>query len=491
MKKVRIFISMLALAGWSNFSNAQQAGTIDPSFIPASGLETTVTASALQADGKIITGGNFSKGIERLNTDGSIDNMFSVGTGTDATVLAIALQNDGKIIIGGCFNSYNGTNTGKIARLNPDGTLDPTFMAGTGILQTGAWAFGNFPAAAIHSIALQPDGKIIIGGSFDFYNGTAIYNLARLNANGTLDTTLIAEKLGAHGTVWSLAIQNDNKIIIGVGFYSTRCGSYSGNVIRLNTCGAVDSTFKGYVCGSLVKAIALQNDGKIIIGGNFWGYHNDIVQTYTDGIVRLNTDGKRDASFLLNQIETTYSIDVNTIVIQNDGKILVGAGTPVSYSNGAANLIFRLNNNGTVDNTFNRGEGTTGAIDIYTISLQSDGKIIIGGNFTTYDEISGNGILRLNGSELLSGEHSLSAEKEEAFIFPNPSSGTFNLELPENMEGAIISITDVFGKEIYYSTVDTQQTLLNMDITNQPAGAYTIHVILKDRQYRNKMIVQK
>src|SRR5207248_1147872 len=141
-------------------------------------------ALAIQPDGRILMGGSFSvyngttrNSIARLNTDGSLDTTFTVGTGANNAVFAIAIQVDGRIVIGAHFTSFNGTARNRITRLNSDGSLDTTFNIGTGA------------NSAVRAIAVQPDGRILIGGQFTTYNGTARNNIARLNADGSLDTT--------------------------------------------------------------------------------------------------------------------------------------------------------------------------------------------------------------------------------------------------------------------------------------------------------------
>ncbi len=148
------------------------------------GANGAVYTTILQPDGKILIGGQFTtyngitaNRIARLNTDGTLDTTFTVGTGADSSVNTITLQPDGKILIGGAFTTYNGTTVNHVARLNADGTLDTTFVTGTGT------------NGSVFTIALQPDGKILIGGWFTTYNGTTANYIARLNTDGTLDTT--------------------------------------------------------------------------------------------------------------------------------------------------------------------------------------------------------------------------------------------------------------------------------------------------------------
>ncbi len=368
-------------------------GSLDAIFNPGTGPSNLVSTTAVQADGKIIIVGGFTtfngisrNHIARLNADGSLDATFNPGTGANSTVSTTALQLDGKIIIGGEFTSYNSTSRNKIARLNADGSLDATFNPGTG------------PNESVWTTAVQADDKIIIGGVFTTYNGTSRRHIARLNANGTLEESF-NPVLGANGWVYTIALQADGKIIIGGSF--TSCNGTQRNCIaRLNGDGSLDATFNiGAGANGTVQTIALQADGKIIIGGNFTSYNG----TSRNKIARLNADGGLDTSFNSGsgiglQLNGT-STHVGSTAIQPDGKIIIG-GRFSSYNGIVRRHIARLNDNGSLDQTFNpgiEGEESFGyAVYVENLLLQPDNKIIIGGVFNSLNGISRSGIARLN-----------------------------------------------------------------------------------------------
>jgi uncharacterized delta-60 repeat protein len=198
-----------ALAATCLIGTAQD-GSNDPTFNPTDigfgngdGAYNDILCTAVQADGKIIIGGEFisyngtgRNRIARLNADGSLDTGFDPGTGANGIIQSTTIQADGKIIIGGEFTSYNGTGRNYIARVNADGSLDTGFNPVTGA------------SGAIRSTAVRSDGKIIIGGSFTSYNGTGRNNIARLNADGSLDTGF-DPGTGANDIIWSTAVQSD------------------------------------------------------------------------------------------------------------------------------------------------------------------------------------------------------------------------------------------------------------------------------------------
>jgi len=188
-----------------------------------------------------------------LNADGSLDTDFNPSVGGHH-VSTSAVQADGKIIIGGDFTTVNGTSRNRIARLNTDGSLDTSFNSGA----------NNY----VETITVQADGKIIIGGQFSAFNGTARNGIARLNADGTLDTSFNPGS-GANSYVYTSAVQADGKIIIG-GYFTTFNGTAHNRIARLNTDGSIDASFNpGSGANASVITSAVQADGKIIIGGGF------------------------------------------------------------------------------------------------------------------------------------------------------------------------------------------------------------------------------
>ena len=309
-------------------------------------------------------------------------NFNTGGAGPNGILDSVAVQTDGKIIIAGSFTTYNGVARGYVARLNTDGTLDTTF------LNTGAGA-----NAAIKAIAIQSDGKILLGGTFTTYNGTARGRIARVNTDGSLDTTFLNTGAGASSWVTSMAIQPDGKIIIG-GDFGTYNGTSRLRIARLNTDGSLDTTFAatGAGPGALLRTMALQSDGKVIIGGQFGTFDG----TTRGRLARLNTDGTLDTTFL--NTGAGASSNVYTVAIQSDGKIIIG-GDFTTYNGTARGRIARVNTDGSLDTTFlNTGAGADAII--YNLVLQSDGRIIIGGSFTTYNGTARGAIARLqsNGS---------------------------------------------------------------------------------------------
>jgi uncharacterized delta-60 repeat protein len=367
--------------GRNYFARLNSNGILDASFNPPTGASDLVLSSAIQADDKILIGGAFifyngiaRNFIARLNSDGSLDPSFNIGTGANGNVSTIYIQPDGKILIGGDFTSYNGTARNRVARLNSDGSLDSSFNPGTGTNSN------------VVSLGVQSDGKILIGGFFTSYNGIARNRVARLNSDGSLDSSF-NPGTGFNEAVDALLIQPDGKILAG-GRFSQFQSISTLRIARLNSDGSLDTSFNlGVGLNSFLSSFALQSDGKIILTGPFSAYNGIPINR----VARLNPDGSLDTGF---NPSLGPNSSVRVSAIQSNGKILIG-GDFTSYNGTVRNRIALLNPDGSLDLGFNPGTGTNN--QVFTLSLQSDGKIVFGGTFTSYNNVSRLRISRIYG----------------------------------------------------------------------------------------------
>jgi uncharacterized delta-60 repeat protein len=364
---------------------------------------------------------------------GKLDPTFNTGGlgVTSGSVLTTQIQTDGKIILGGSFLTYNTTSTlTNIVRVTTTGTLDATFNSGfdntvnkiliqpdgniivvgnfnkcngsvrKGIARISAAGTmesnstfnpGNGPNNTVYDAALQSDGKIIIAGGHTKYGTTFINRINRVNTNGTFDATFNPPS-AADNTIYTIAIQTDQNIIAG-GAFTTFNGVSKIGLVRITPTGTVDATFNTGTgvtssptnSATAVRACKIQSDGKILIGGFFSAYRG----TASKNIARLNSNGSIDAAFIIG---TGPNNTVNTINLQADGKIII-AGEFTSYNGTPCNHIARLNVNGSIDNTFKPTSGANNTI--YTTSFQTDNKLIIGGIFTNYDGVATGRFARL------------------------------------------------------------------------------------------------
>lgn len=249
-------------------------GSRDATFITSVGANNFIYSFVEQPDGKVLISGGFTlyggssrNRVARINTNGSVDATFTPGTGANNTINSVALQSDGKILIGGIFSSYAGTSRVRLARLNSNGTLDASFIIGTGVVGTGT-------TSTVYDIAVQTNGKILVGGLFTTYNGTPKNNLMRLNSDGSLDATFNSGLGPNGGYVKNIILQPDGKIII-VGSFTSYNGIPKSRIVRLNSDGTIDNTFLGTGGNNSILCGALQPNGELIIGGNFTTYSGD------------------------------------------------------------------------------------------------------------------------------------------------------------------------------------------------------------------------
>ncbi len=323
--------------------------------------------------------------------DGDLDTTFdtdgivttAIGSGTEM-IRSVVIQSDGKIVAAGYSN--NGTNNDfAVLRYNTDGSLDTTFDTdGKVITSIGS---GN---DAAYSVALQSDGKIVLGG-YSRNGLTDDFAVVRYNTDGSLDTTFDTDGIVIYASsaadfLSSILIQSDGKIV-AAGYMSNGTNNDFA-VLRYNTDGSLDTTFDtdGKVITTIgsgddnINAAALQNDGKIVTAGSSNnGTNNDFA------VVRYNTDGSLDTTFDADGKVTTADTGTEvarSVLIQSDGKI-VAAGNFANGSNYDFALV-RYNTDGSLDATFDTDGKVTTSLSsttewINSIKSQSDGKIVAAG----------------------------------------------------------------------------------------------------------------
>ncbi len=358
------------------------------------------SALAIQSDGKLIVAGTADAGTDndfavvRYNTDGSLDNAF--GTGGIATTSFgsysdygedVAIQSDGKIVVVGYAD--NGSNYDfAVARYKTDGTLDNAFGT-SGKVITPIGSGDDFSCG----VGIQSDGKIVAAGYYR--NGSRDdFAVVRYNTDGSLDSGFDSDGIAVtsissnNDYAWDMAIQSDGKIVV-VGYAYNASYYFDIVAVRFDTDGSLDSGFDGdgkktialgTNANSEAYGVTIQDDGKILIVGNFY---NTTDRDFA--VIRLNSDGSFDNSFDSNGIVLTAigSGDDNawSVVVQPDDKILV-CGAANSGDDDFA--VVRYSSNGSLDNTFGTGGKVTTAISGNTdrgvdIAMQSDGKIVVAG----------------------------------------------------------------------------------------------------------------
>lgn len=379
--------ALICLSGCDVFHNpfTVQDLLADGPFDPGTGTNDRISSVSLQRNGKMLIAGEFDavngtwrERIARINPDGGLDSTFTTGYGSVNYIYSLKEFSDGSIFVGGNITNYGGTVCGHIIRLFPDGSLDRNFPVG-----------GNGPNGTVDSIQQLADGKILVGGMFSTYNGVSRSGILRINSNGSLDTSFDPGSTASLG-VYDIDVQPDGRIMIS-GAFSDFQGSPSRGILRLLDNGDPDSTFASGngVSGAdprVSDLVLLPEDGKMVIGGPFEFFDGTPILS----LACIKNDGSLDTDF--NFGGAGPDDEVYSVCLQDDGKILIG-GRFTEYNTVSRNRIARLNSDGTLDTTFNPGAGFDGIV--FDITVQSNGKIIIGGEFANFNGTGINNIARL------------------------------------------------------------------------------------------------
>lgn len=358
-----------------------RAQIFDQTFNPSP--SSAVFAVAAQPDARIWVGGSFTNiggvsrsNLVRLSASGVVDTTAATVNGS---VYAIAVQPDGKILIGGSFSTVGGLARGRLARLNTNGSVDQAFAAEMG-------------AGTVNAIVVQPDGKIVLGGSFSTVGGMPRQNLARVNADGTGDLAFIADAVGfstpSASLVLALALQEDGGIVVA-GQFGTLKGQFRPSLGRLRSDGTLDPAFNGDGTGTpaSIAALAIQRDGKILVGGS-----NFSLGAGRFNVARVNTDGTRDVSFSPIVLNT-----VTALAVQPDGSVLLG-GNFATVDNQPRLGLARILAGGTLDPNFGfsvDGSIAVGQSQVRAIVATADGRVYFGGAFSVFGSSVRNGLARL------------------------------------------------------------------------------------------------
>ncbi len=368
--------TFLALAHYnadgSPDSSFYNDGTFSTPFKSAPQGFSRYSATAIQSDGKMVAAGRTWNGnntdfaVVRYNTDGSLDSTFS-NDGVQITdlgdfkdgVLAVAIQSDGKIVAGGYSSDQVGSHFA-IARYNTDGSLDSSF-GGDGTPPSDLSEIGN-----ANALAIQSDGKILLAGNL--WNGSnSDFGVVRYNTNGQRDSTfgsngIVKTNFGStEDDARAMAIQKDGKIVVGGVSYAFANTHFV--IVRYNIDGSLDTTFKGENAkagdNDLLNALAIQRDGKIIVGGSAYSFYDFNNSNSNFALLRFNANGSLDHTFSgdgVTLIDMSPEDRMSSLVLQRNGKIIAGG-----ISNNTFTLV-RLKTDGSVDSSFsNNGIETTRA----------------------------------------------------------------------------------------------------------------------------------
>lgn len=361
-------------------STPSVAQVLDPGFAPS--INDTVRAVAVQADGHLVIGGDFTQvggqsrpHLARLSANGIASEATAI---PDDRVLAIAVQADGTIVIGGDFGTIGGVTRRYVARLLANGQIDSSFQSDVGYTA----------GLRVTALAVQADGKVVIAGGFDTVSGQPRSRLARLNANGSNDNGFTPPPL--NGVIDALLLQPDGRVVLAGPFDDTTddCGSYC--VLRLDPTGALDTSFGVVPVTGRVNHLARQADGRILVGGEFGAL--DDHATYFIG--RLGNAGGVDTGFANTALR--YS-NITRVVPLPDGRILIAGEMRWGTTGATRDRIARLQPGGARDLDFDEPD-----LDSMIIgsALQPDLHVLVAGLFTQVAGQTRTHLVRIRAADL-------------------------------------------------------------------------------------------
>lgn len=345
-------------------------GTLDEAFMEEiTMVGNAVYAIAVDGEGRILVGGSFvqvggeeRQNLVRLLPDGRLDPSFAPGSGTNRPVHAIALQEDGKILIGGSFTRYRGQTLRYLARLEEDGSIDRTFNYGIG------------PNHEIQSIALTGEGEILLGGGFFRFSGQPVLQLTRLDGEGRRQESFHQHhrQEGRETSPIHVILPIEEEALLVAGGPFSFLPDQREGVVKLFANGQPDPGFRQLPGDEFrVRAMARQSTGQIIIGGSF----SRLDSVARPRLARLGPYGDLDSNFARGQ-GTNHWVDA--LLVDEQDRILVG-GRFTSLGNHWANRLLRLLPDGEPDPAFQFGQGADG--DVFALAFDAEGGLLVGGAF--------------------------------------------------------------------------------------------------------------
>lgn len=365
----------------------QPDGSYDNSFTPPAAFSPFSvysffgSAIELQADGKLlvisqpgVSSGNGVARVARLNPNGTLDASFQVGTGPNNLPESLTLLASGKVLVSGSFTNFSGTTDRTLIQLTSTGVIDPSFQP---LVQN---------AGSVMAVVQQPDGKLVVGGDFSEINGQTVRRLARFGPNGALDGTFSTGNT-LDTRVAALALQPDGRILAGA----------QSVLQRFLTTGSPDNSFSApNFTGSNLTHLLLQPDGRVLVGGTYMLINGSNV---TPSFLRLLPDGSRDVSFAPSNSSTAGGASYfRAMVLQPNGKLLVAGSYLVTSGNTPNQTVLRLESTGALDASFTSVAFTNPYINLgaNVLALQPDGKVVVGGEFTAVNGTPRVNVARLN-----------------------------------------------------------------------------------------------
>ena len=443
-------------------------GALTTGFAPLLQSGGAILSMVLQPDGRIVAGGDFSeingtvaRNLARFNSDGTLDVSFTTNAAVyGGYVESVALQPDGKVLIGGTFINAGGQPRAGVARLLASGLLDPTF---TPALQPNSPLF----AQRIGQVALLPNGQVVAGGLLLPTGATQEQYLAMFGPTGTLDPGFQPPAASLSSGIVRLAVQPDGKIITAnLGFPNTTTQNLE-KVARLLPDGSLDPSFARLPAPgngnspATVYSLALYPDGRVLLGGSFSRFSS----LNTSGVARLLPNGQADATFM----SSIGSFQPQTVALQPNGRILAAG---VNYISATNPPMLRLLPDGSLDTSFDRSKGPALGSVVTQLLVQADGGILVAGGFNSVAGQPLTFLVRLLDANVL---HVGSAQaKPITSAWPVPTHDVLHLSLDAAAHPRQVQLLDALGRVVRSQSAPTSDLVLST--AGLPAGAYLLRV---------------
>jgi uncharacterized delta-60 repeat protein len=436
-----------------------QSSLIDPTFPP---VQATVTANGTtapglindvvrQADGKYIIGGDFTaingvpaSRLARLEANGTVDGAFTAASAANGSVNSLALLPDGRVLVGGTFTTLGGSARTYVGRLLTSGALDPTFAPYTPATPAGT---------GVGKVLVQPDGQVLVSGVFNLRGaGYSNQQIVRLNdSTGQYDSSFEYTLPTPDTSPSTILLQPDGYVLVGGYGPSYRRAAM---LARLKPDGTADGSFAGLesTFTSELNALALDNAGRIYAGGMFQnGPGNAFVRRYLP-------NGSIDNSFAYYVSSSQTILYVKALAVQPNGRVLVGH-----------TAAERVQPGGSSDASFLTGISGT----VQRFLVQPDGAILIAGRaLTGTGATSSVGLIRVLDTNVLHTAPSVAKARTAAW--PVPAHNILYLSLDATNRPQRVQLLDALGRTV--CTLEQPAATATLSVEGLPAGTYLVQV---------------
>ena len=446
--------------------------SIDPDFQATGAYRTqalpgTVQALCRQADGRLLVAGDFtrfnnwpSSNVVRLWPDGRVDSTFLAHPVSGGSILAVATDAQGRVLIAGTFTTVDGQPRSRVARLLADGTLDSTFAP-------DIHPAGGLPAF-VRAVVVQPDGNVVLGGSFvtNGANGSTIAHLVRLLPTGQPDPGFVPA-MPYSGQVGAVLLLPTGELLVAGNTYSSAVGLEL--VRRLRANGSLDPGFNivpaNPVLAGMGLAMAATPTGFVLVGTYY-----SVGNVARASVARFLANGTLDIAFtspLPNS--ASAAAQVGAVAVEPGGQVFIGGDLGPT---GTSSHLRRLLPNGAFDPNYFGPAGPEPDATVNALLLQPDGKLLVGGNFTSLAGYLRFGLARLLAPTVLAS--GAAHPTVGVAVFPNPAHSRLYLRFAAAHPARLVQLLDALGRPV--RTQATAQPELTLDTTGLPAGTYLLRI---------------